>query len=185
MKPDILSREDWKAKKPTTKMKKQIPKFITIHHTATYQKRKIGIENKMRNLQNFSQSSSFLNSGKHKPAWADIPYHFYIDANGKIAEGREIQYVGDTNTQYDLTGHIQLVLEGNFEEEYPSHEQIKSVEQLSLWLILNYGISLANLKGHKDYASTLCPGKNLKMNDINEKIWNKIKELNTNRMVGK
>lgn len=161
LKPKILSRQDWRAKKPIKKMKQHEPSYITIHHSATSQKRHIRIERKMRNLQNFSQSAARLANGHFKKAWADVPYHFYIDVNGKIAEGRDMRYSGDTNTNYDPSGHILVVLEGNFEKTQPSTLQLQSLEKLVFWLASLWEISPNKIKGHKDYASTVCPGKNL------------------------
>ncbi len=136
--------------------------FITIHHTATIQKPTVPIATKMRNLQSFSQREDKLDTGKLKPAWFDIPYHFYIAADGQIAEGRGLKYVGDTNTEYDPTSHALVVLEGSFDNEQPTIAQIASVKQIVAWLARKYKIPSANIKGHSDYATTGCPGENLK-----------------------
>ncbi|HWT00164.1 MAG TPA: peptidoglycan recognition family protein [Pyrinomonadaceae bacterium] len=135
---------------------------ITIHHTASPQKAGVTVEKKMRSLQSFSQSKSRLASGANKPAWPDVPYHYYIAADGRIAEGRDLKYVGDTNTDYDPAGHALVVLEGNFEKEQPSPAQVESLRALAAWLSAEYGLPASEIKGHSDYASTACPGKNLK-----------------------
>ncbi len=161
--PTIISRQDWKAKKPVGTVKEHSIRYITIHHTATLQKKTTAIEKKMQNLQSFSQSSSRLASGKMKPVWFDVPYHYYIAVDGKIAEGREIKFVGDTNTDYDPTGHALVVVEGNFETEQPSPEQLKSLQELTKWLSATYKITASEIKAHNDYTSTACPGKKLKI----------------------
>ena len=102
-----------------------------------------------------------LSDGRIKEPWADIPYHFYIAANGAIGEGRPLQYVGDSNTPYDPTGHALIVLEGNFNEENVSTEQKQSLKKLVIALARKYKISAPNLSGHKDHATTACPGNNL------------------------
>ena len=160
--PKILSRQDWNAKEPVGKMQVNSPRHITVHHTATPQKDTVKLEKKMRDLQNFSQSENRLDSGKVKPAWPDVPYHFYIAFDGQIAEGRDMKYVGDTNTDYDPTGHVLIVLEGNFETEQPSVRQIDSLVALAAWLSTKFDIPALEIKGHSDYASTACPGSNLK-----------------------
>lgn len=160
--PKILSRQEWKAKDALGEMKPHTIQHITIHHTASLQKEKITIEKKMQNLQSFSQRESRLASGKNKPAWPDVPYHYYIAVDGRIAEGRDIRYAGDTNTDYDPTGHALIVLEGNFEEEQPSGKQLTSLLELVAWLSANYEIAVSKIKGHNDYAATACPGANLK-----------------------
>ncbi|MEK7725079.1 MAG: peptidoglycan recognition family protein [Acidobacteriota bacterium] len=161
--PTIIFRKDWKAKNPVGIGKEHSISYITIHHTATLQKKDVSIEKKMQNLQNFSQSESRLASGKLKPVWFDIPYHYYIAVDGKIAEGREINFAGDTNTEYDPTGHALIVLEGNFETEKVSDEQQKSLEGMVIWLADKYKVSADKIKGHDDFAKTACPGKNLKV----------------------
>lgn len=160
--PQIISRKDWNAKEPIGQGKEHQISFITIHHTATLQNKKVSIEKKMQNLQNFSQSESRLASGKLKPVWFDIPYHYYIAFDGKIAEGREIEFAGDTNTEYDPTGHALIVLEGNFETEQVSDEQQNSLRELVIWLANKYNVPNAKIKAHNDFAKTACPGKNLK-----------------------
>lgn len=170
--PTIISRKDWQAKEPIGQGKEHQISFITIHHTATLQKKDVSIEKKMQNLQSFSQSESRLASGKLKPVWFDIPYHYYIAVDGKIAEGREIKFVGDTNTEYDPTGHALIVLEGNFEMEQVSDEQQKSLEKIIIWLAEKYKISADKIKGHDNFAKTACPGKNLKdlLPSLREKV---------------
>lgn len=161
VRPKILSRNEWGAKDPVGKMKHHTPDRITIHHTASHQRRDLSIEQKMRDLQRFSQNPSQLATGRTKPAWPDVPYHFYIGFDGQIAEGRDVNFVGDTNTDYDPTGHILIVLEGNFDEEQPSSAQIDSLRCLARWLTGYWRIPPSAIKGHKDYASTACPGRNL------------------------
>jgi N-acetyl-anhydromuramyl-L-alanine amidase AmpD len=160
--PKIISRKKWKAKDPVGKVSEHRIRYITIHHTGTLQNEKLPIEKKMQNLQSFSQREDRLASGKVKPAWFDVPYHYYIAADGKIAEGREIKFVGDTNTEYDPTGHALVVLEGNFETESPSVKQLESLQELVSWLSSNWKVSASEIKAHNDYAKTACPGQNLK-----------------------
>ncbi len=160
--PKIVSRKKWKAENAIGKGKEHTISHITIHHTATLQNEKLTIEKKMQNLQNFSQSPGRLASGKSKPAWFDVPYHYYIAVDGKIAEGRKIKFVGDTNTEYDPDGHALIVVEGNFQTEQPSPKQRESLQKLVAWLSFKWKVSTTEIKAHNDYAATACPGENLK-----------------------
>lgn len=159
--PEILLRAEWKANPAVGAPKTHEPKFITIHHTATKQKPAISLEEKLRNLQKFSQNEGTLASGKKKPAWTDVPYHFYIPCDGRIGEARDVKFVGDTNTEYDPTGHLLVVLEGNFEEEEPTSTQMNATHALVGWLAAKYQITPEKIATHKDFAKTACPGKNL------------------------
>jgi len=157
----ILSRSDWGANPPVATMKTNVPVRITIHHTATLQKPERSLKEKMRALQKFSQNEGKLGNGKPKPAWPDVPYHFYIDCNGGVAEGRDVNAVGDTNTEYDPTGHLLVVLEGNFEEEQVTDAQWAKLVKMVSWLAARYHVAPPEVQGHKDYAQTACPGKRL------------------------
>ncbi len=159
--PAIISRAGWKANRSVGDGKRHKIEFITIHHTATKQRTNRPIETKLRNLQAFSQREDKLASGKTKPAWFDVPYHYYIAVDGKIAEGREIEYAGDTNTDYDPTGHALIVLEGSFDTEQPTVAQIESLKAMVNWLAKKYKVGGEKIKGHRDYAETGCPGSNL------------------------
>lgn len=142
-------------------MKRHKVRKLTIHHTATRQNPNRSLADKLSALQKFSQNPGKLGDGRSKPAWPDVPYHYYIDCNGQVGEGREVDFVGDTNTEYDPTGHALVVLEGNFEEEQVTEAQWTSLRTVSRWLMRQYDINEGDLKSHKDYAQTLCPGKNL------------------------
>lgn len=160
--PTILSRKEWNAKEPRGEGKLHDINCITIHHTAVAQNLKLPIEKKLQNLQRYSQSEERLASGKMKPAWIDVPYHFYIAVDGKIAEGRLIKFASDTNTEYDPTQHATIVVEGNFENEQPSAEQQASLQAMVAWLSVKYDVPVSRIKAHNDYAKTACPGVNLK-----------------------
>lgn len=158
---NIISRAEWGAKQPAFAMKKQAPDRITIHHTAVPSNTGLSIVKKLRGLQSFSQSDAKLADGRRKKAWADVPYHFYISIDGKIAEGRPVGYVGDTNTPYDPAGHVSIVVEGNFEKEEPTMAELEALTSLTAELAERYAISRDRIGVHRDFVSTACPGKNL------------------------
>jgi N-acetyl-anhydromuramyl-L-alanine amidase AmpD len=157
----ILSRGEWNAHPPVGEMKSHQPAHITIHHTAVKQNPNRSLAEKLQSLQKFSQNPGTLGNGKAKPAWPDVPYHYYIDCKGQVGEGREVKFVGDTNTQYDPTGHALVVLEGNFEEEQPTEAQLVALRKMIAWLSARYQVPPDRVGSHKDFAETLCPGKNL------------------------
>jgi alpha-L-fucosidase 2 len=160
--PEIVSRAQWGAKPPVAEMKRHKINRITIHHTATLQKKDRSVEQKLKALQEFSQKEGKLGSGKVKPAWPDVPYHYYVDVHGRIAEGRSLEFVGDTNTEYDPAGHALVVLEGNFEEEQPSAAQLAALHSLIQWLAERFHVTPEAIQAHNDFANTACPGRNLK-----------------------
>lgn len=160
--PEIVSRSVWGAVPAKTElMQEQKPGEIIIHHTGERQQPKVSLEAKMRGLQNFSMTPGKVGT-LSKPAWGDVLYHYYIDVAGKIGEGRDINFAGDATTNFDNDGRIQITVEGDFEREAPTQEQLASLTQLVTWLALKYGIAAENISGHGDHDQTDCPGKNLK-----------------------
>ncbi len=159
---EIMSRTTWKAKVPDAKlMKQQEPRSIVIHHTSVRQQPNVSLERKMQGLQSFSRVPGKVGNNP-KPAWGDVPYHFYVDARGRVAEGRDINFAGDSNTKYDLKDRIQVVLEGDFEREEPSAQQLAALQELLTMLSAKYKIPAKKITGHNDHAATDCPGTNLK-----------------------
>jgi len=160
--PAVVPRTAWGAQPAKTDlMEEQKPLEITIHHTGERQQPKVSLEAKMRGLQNFAMTPGRVGI-LSKPAWGDVPYHFYIDVAGKIAEGRDIGYAGNATTGFDNDGRIQVTVEGDFEHEQPTQEQLASLTHLVTWLALRYGIPAEGISGHGDHDHTSCPGRNLR-----------------------
>ncbi len=154
----VLTRAAWGAAAPAGPMKRHVPRQITIHHTAGRHAPERTTADKLRALQQFSQERSTLEGGRIREAWADVPYHFYIAVDGTIAEGRSLRFLGDSNTRYDLRGQIQIVLEGNFEEELPTAPQYDSLWKLTYVLARQWRVAPEHIFGHKDHTQTACPG---------------------------
>jgi hypothetical protein len=160
--PEILPRAAWGARPADTdRMKQHTPREIVIHHTAEPQQPGQSLEYKLQLLQRFSRTAGRV-GGQAKPAWGDVPYHFYIDALGRIGEGRSLAYAGDTNTRYDTADRIQIVLEGHFDKEQPGGAQLRSLERLVVWLAARYRVPASGISGHHEHVVTDCPGNNLK-----------------------
>jgi hypothetical protein len=158
--PAIVSREMWRAKPALPGMKEQQVRGIILHHTAVRKNFATTLEAKMRGLQSFSQSPGQVSPTVRKPTWADVPYHFYVDVTGRIGEGRSPRFAGDTNTKYDTSGYIQVVLEGDFEKETVEPKQLAALRDLLLSLMRSWRLGPASISVHKQHASTSCPGRN-------------------------
>lgn len=132
---------------------KQTITHITLHHQGEPYPAGKDPQLYLRNLQTWSRNT------KH---WIDIPYHYVIDLDGRIYEGRSIEYAGDTNTEYDPTGHALIEVVGNFEEVQPNQQQLDAVSDLMALLAAKYHVAPSTIQGHKDFsAQTVCPGVNL------------------------
>jgi len=126
---------------------------ITLHHQGEPFRPGTDPRQYLRNLQTWSRNT------KH---WLDIPYHYIIDLDGNIYEGRKIDYAGDTNTEYDPTGHALIEVVGNFEEVEPNRQQLDAVVRLMAMLAHKYDVPLDHIASHRDFSTqTVCPGAKL------------------------
>jgi hypothetical protein len=158
--PPIIRRPQWGAKPPLLGMVPQEPRGIVLHHTGVRRNGRVVLHSKMRTLQSFSQRAVEEPGQRSRASWPDVPYHYYVDSAGSIAEGRDIRFAGDTNTGYDTTGYIQIAMEGDFEQETPTSEQLDAVRDLTLWLALSWGLAADAISTHRAHAATACPGRN-------------------------
>ena len=159
--PPIVPREAWGARPAAGPMRPHAISRITIHHTAGLQRPERTLADKLRALQEFSQTRSPLGDGRIKEPWPDIPYHFYVDLEGQVAEMRDVGYAGDSNTAYDPAGHLLIVLEGNFESEFATAPQMEALRRLVVWAAAKWGVPASRIGDHNDFAQTACPGRRL------------------------
>lgn len=124
---------------------------ITLHHTGG---KFYGgdVAAFIRGLQSWS---------KRARGWVDIPYHYLIDLEGKIYEARPLEFVGDTATEYDPTGHALISVMGDYNVQEINEAQLGAIVDLASWLCYEYSIPPEFIRGHRDYAHTWCPGNNL------------------------
>jgi len=166
--------DEFKTSKKTTKgengrdlrwahtYSKEIDLFV-VHHTAvkvTGDSRS-GIE-RMRALYQYHA----VNRG-----WGDIGYHYLIDEDGQIYEGKAGgKYVVGGHAYCNNVNTIGVSLLGNFEEEKPTQDQMKALQWLLNDLSDMYDVDLGDnatyhgetfsspILGHGDLLSTSCPG---------------------------
>ena len=126
---------------------------ITLHHQGLAFPRGKDPQKYLRDLQSWSRNTR---------GWIDVPYHYVIDLDGKTYEGRDIRFAGDTNTNYDPAGHALIEVVGNFDDVEPNTAQLAAVTNLMTLLVVQHGVAVENIRGHRDVApGTECPGKNL------------------------
>jgi N-acetyl-anhydromuramyl-L-alanine amidase AmpD len=151
--PTIVSVAEWGSKpQPIPDSRRQTPQWITIHHAGELWTGQRDPADYVRAMQAWGQKE------KH---WPDLPYHFLIAPDGRIFEGRPVEYEPDSNTNYAVNGNIGVELMGNFEVQRPSPQQLQSCVKLVAWLAQEYKIPADHIRGHRDAAQgqTECPGK--------------------------
>lgn len=144
----IICKTAWGARPLAGELGAHSIERMTVHHTAVRLDRNADAPAHIRGHQAFHQQSG----------WVDLAYHYMVDANGNIYEGRPFSAPGDTFTNYDPAGHFLVCCEGNFDQQELPAEQLASLAAMLAWGSTAFGISPDTIGGHRDYASTTCPG---------------------------
>ena len=101
--------------------------------------------------------------------WEGIGYHYYIGGTG---ESDGTIYLGRKGVEgAHVYGHnddtIGICLSGNFDETYPTENQMKAVSWLCRKLMNEYLLNHQDILGHRELGSTkTCPGKNFSMDQF-------------------
>ncbi|OIO54405.1 hypothetical protein AUJ46_03675 [Candidatus Peregrinibacteria bacterium CG1_02_54_53] len=137
-------------------------RMLVVHHTA------LAIRNDPRSP--VERVRALYQYHAETLSWGDIGYHYLIDEDGTIYEGRAggDNVVGG-HAYCANVGTIGVALLGNFEVEEPSQIQILSLQWLLRHLADHYnldpeksitfhGESKDVIVGHRDVVHTACPG---------------------------
>lgn len=130
-------------------------RMITLHHSGSPEPLRPDDDpvQKLRDLQAWGQAER---------NWWDVPYHFLIDLDGNIYEGRDYRYMGETNTEYNPRGHFLISVMGNYNLQEPTPVQIDAITDLMAWAVAEFDVPLEGIHGHGDLAQTSCPGDHLR-----------------------
>jgi hypothetical protein len=177
--PAIISAKEWGSKPaPIPDSKKQVPRWITIHHAGEVWKQGTDPVVFVRHMQEWGQHRPEKEQPPRNTFWPDLPYHFLIAPDGRIFEGRPVQYEPESNTKYPLKGNIGVEMMGDFNVQRPSVRQLESCVRLVAWLSEKHHIALTGIRTHLDIApgQTDCPGKDFYryMADGEFKSWVKL-----------
>jgi len=126
------------------------PNMIVYHHT---------VENNL--------TPQKIDEMHKKRGWTGIGYHFYIRKDGTIYRGRPQNAIGSHASCVNDRA-FGIALEGNFNVEQLTLEQMNSLISLSKYLMKKYNIT--DLKRHMDVANTECPGINFPFEEIKTKL---------------
>jgi hypothetical protein len=162
LKPELVTRAQWGSKpQPIPDSRRQTPAWITIHHAGELWTPGEDPVEFVRKMQVWGQNRPTLEKPPRDTYWPDLPYHFLIAPDGRVFEGRPVEYEPESNTDYPLKGNIGIELMGDFNAQRPSAAQLRSAVRLTAWLAAAYGIGLDHVRGHRDAApgQTDCPGK--------------------------
>lgn len=155
--PGLQSRAVWGASAVrSNSINPMLPiRWITIHHDGmAYRGRtRSAARGRLRSIQSAHQNNQ---------NWADIGYHYIVDRQGTVWQGRELRYqgahVGGCNE-----GNVGVMLMGNFQEQQPASAQVASLQRTVQAIQRTYRVSATQVRTHREWptAATECPGRML------------------------
>gem|GEM_PF-2030255 len=149
-------------------------KVIVVHHTGERE------TPKSNSLSGTAKVRAIYKGHTETNGWGDIGYHYLVDKDGKIYEGRAGgDNVVGAHVYCANVGTISVAMIGNFQRRYPSENQLSSLRWLLIELTNKYkirpngktvfrGKRISTIVTHRDLAATQCAGRNVKrlMNSI-------------------
>jgi len=140
-------------------------RYIVVHHSATHK----------------GSAAVFDNWHRNHNGWDELGYHFVIGNGTYTGDGRvEVGSrwpkqkhgahckVGQDET-YNNFG-IGICLVGDFQKEWPTEAQMRSLARLVDYLSAKYEIPDARIIGHGDVDDTRCPGRHFSFEDLFERL---------------
>lgn len=151
----IVAPADWGSQPPPEQAYKSRPQLqivgVTVHHQGEVWPADQDVAAYLRRLQAWSRQAR---------NWIDVPYHYIVAPDGRIYLGRPIHWAGDSNTDYDTMGQLQVMLLGNFEVQQPTDEQLRSLVDLLGRLLTEHALPQDRIAVHRHHtAQTVCPGR--------------------------
>ncbi len=150
--PEIVSRSGWDALEARP-YADQVPERFTIHHSAVQLDSDADYAGHLRNIQVWGMGAA--------RNWSDIPYHFILDPEGVVYEGRHPGTKGESNTDYEIEAHLQINLMGDFNEHPVPEKQFEALVAFLAWCSGEFEIAPETIRAHRDFAPTACPGEHL------------------------
>jgi len=160
--PNIVTRAEWGSKPdPIPDSRKHRPNWITIHHAGVLWTNDRDPAEFVRAMQSWGKRRPQLEKPPRDTYWPDLPYHFLVAPDGRIFEGRPIEYEPESNTKYPVAGNIGVEMMGDFNQQRPTEAQLEACVRLTAWLMQQHKIDSAHVRTHRDAApgQTSCPGK--------------------------
>lgn len=151
----IRRRGDWGARSLRGNHNLMTPiRAITVHHSAMPAPGRGQAGGQLRSIQRVHQDDQ---------GWADIGYHFLIDPEGNVWEGRRLGVQGaHAGSSGANVGNIGVCLLGNFDIGSVPGAQARALDELLDALTDWFGLRCSDVWPHKHYkTSTACPGRDL------------------------
>lgn len=162
--PTLHGCDEWGARPPngTIQVLDHKPTYIVVHHTAGGNSSDLSLEHAFavsRGIQNFHMDGR---------GWIDSGQQFTNSRGGHVTEGRHRSVeILDGGTRHVMGAHvgnhnsetIGIENEGLYSTVDVTPQLWDSLVQLVAYMASQYSVPTSNIKGHRDFNATECPGE--------------------------
>ena len=131
-------------------------KWVTIHHD--------GLDSPMTETSMDASAAriEWIRCGHRGRGFSDIGYHYVIDRDGRVWEGRNLRWQGAHVSKHNEQ-NIGILVMGNFDIQRPSQQQLDGMQRWVSTLLKRYRLEDGRVRTHGEWpgAKTACPGKHL------------------------
>ncbi len=131
-------------------------KWVTIHHD--------GLDSPMTETSMDASAAriEWIRCGHRGRGFSDIGYHYVIDRDGRVWEGRNLRWQGAHVSKHNEQ-NIGILVMGNFDIQRPSQQQLDGMQKWVSTLLKRYRLEDGRVRTHGEWpgAKTACPGKHL------------------------
>jgi hypothetical protein len=151
----VIARREWTGTGPIMSLINPMNGIdrITIHHSAV-------ISAGVRAKSDAARMLSSIRSTHVSKGWADIGYHYIIDPQGNIWEGRPVKYQG-AHVKENNEHNLGIMCMGDFDQERPSSAMLATLDGFVADRMRALRVPLSRVYTHQEIRVTECPGRSL------------------------
>jgi hypothetical protein len=151
----VLPRERWTHERPIMTLANPMGQIntITVHHDGMPPVT-------LRTERDAAERIDLIRRAHLGRGWADIGYHYIIDPQGRVWQGRPRNLQG-AHVKDHNEHNLGIMVLGNFVEQRPTAAALASLDAFVLANMRLFRVSLRDVQTHQELATTACPGTNL------------------------
>lgn len=118
-------------------------RYVVIHHTGA--SGEVGVR-------------AIAGEHVHANGWPGIAYHYVVDVDGTIYRTQDLTTVSYHSRQFNPVS-VAVALVGDLGTALPPAAQIEGTAALAARLLVDLGLRVEHVRGHREMVSTPCPGE--------------------------
>jgi hypothetical protein len=126
---------------------------ITVHHDAIPNTDVSTMDDAARRL-------NAIRKGHIGEGWVDIGYHYIIDPQGRLWEGRTTRLQG-AHVRNQNEHNLGVMVMGNFDLQRPTPQALGTLDLFVCEQMRRYGVPLSRVFTHREIGASQCPGRNM------------------------